>query len=535
MFRETTALACHASKGQNRLNFVKVEEENGVWKQDLSLQGNLQSQEVFRQQFRQFGYSDFTGPREALNRLQKLCQQWLRPEEHSKEQILELLVLEQFMTILPMELKAWVQEHRPRSGEEAVTLLEELEREFDEPKHQDTAHGQEMICKETTLMGTSESLSSPLQSLESHCKSEPQDPQIFHERDEATLPFRVDDEDSKMVTGKILTAKQEIIECVASVAMASPGRLPRETSPVQIVEETMECLDNNEKQRGSDDTSNKTSQLSSQEDYFSLATFNKKPPIEQNIFECNEGDRIPSQNLHGTTRPTTHTGKLLYACVDCGKTFCNRSKLIRHQRSHTGERPYACKECGKAFGFRADLVRHQRIHSGEKPYKCCDCGKAFGSNTGLIRHRRIHTGEKPYGCDECGRAFSQCSTLIQHKRIHSGEKHYSCDECGKAFIQSSALIQHKKIHSGDKSYECTECGKAFWTSYVLREHQRIHTGEKPYKCNECGKSFNRSSALTVHQRTHSGEKPYECNECRKIFRHRSGLVQHQRTHTRVQL
>ena len=76
-----------------------------------------------------------------------------------------------------------------------------------------------------------------------------------------------------MVTGKILTAKQEIIECVASVAMASPGRLPRETSPVQIVEETMECLDNNEKQRGSDDTSNKTSQLSSQEDYFSLATF----------------------------------------------------------------------------------------------------------------------------------------------------------------------------------------------------------------------------------------------------------------------
>ncbi|XP_028630621.1 zinc finger and SCAN domain-containing protein 30 [Grammomys surdaster] len=533
MFRETTALACHAPKGQNRLSFVKVE-ENCVWKQDFSLQGNLQNQEVFRQQFRQFGYSDFTGPREVLNQLQKLCQQWLKPEEHSKEQILELLVLEQFMTILPMELKAWVQDHRPRNGEEAVTLLEELEREFDEHKQQDTAHGQEMVYNERTLMETSKSLNSPLQSLENHCKSEPQEPEIFHERDEATLPFRVEDEDSKMVTGKILTAKQEIIECVASVAMASPGRLPRETSPVQIVEENMGYLDNNEKQRGSNDTSNKTSQLSSQGGCLSLAAFNKKTS-EQNIFECNEGEGILSQNLHGTTQPRTHTGKLLYACVDCGKAFCNRSKLIRHQRSHTGERPYACKECGKAFGFRADLVRHQRIHSGEKPYKCCDCGKAFGSNTGLIRHRRIHTGEKPYGCDECGRAFSQCSTLIQHKKIHSGEKPYRCDECGKAFIQSSALIQHKKIHSGDKGYECTECGKAFWTSYVLREHQRIHTGEKPYKCNECGKSFNRSSALTVHKRTHSGEKPYECNECRKIFRHRSGLVQHQRTHTRVQL
>ncbi|XP_075825296.1 zinc finger and SCAN domain-containing protein 30 isoform X5 [Microtus pennsylvanicus] len=139
MFREATALACPAPEGQNGLSFVKVEEEN-VWRQDLSLQGNLQSQEVFRQQFRQFGYSDFTGPREALNQLQKLCQQWLRPEERSKEQILELLVLEQFVAILPMELQAWVQERRPGNGEEAVTLLEELEREFDEPKQQVRGH-----------------------------------------------------------------------------------------------------------------------------------------------------------------------------------------------------------------------------------------------------------------------------------------------------------------------------------------------------------------------------------------------------------
>ncbi|KAK2508789.1 hypothetical protein MC885_021142, partial [Smutsia gigantea] len=93
----------------------------------------LPSLEMFRQRFRQFGYHDTPGPREALSQLRVLCCEWLRPEIHTKEQILELLVLEQFLTILPQGLQAWVREHCPESAEEAVTLLEDLERELDEP------------------------------------------------------------------------------------------------------------------------------------------------------------------------------------------------------------------------------------------------------------------------------------------------------------------------------------------------------------------------------------------------------------------
>ncbi|XP_057556225.1 zinc finger and SCAN domain-containing protein 30-like isoform X2 [Hippopotamus amphibius kiboko] len=141
MAGKSTALAYHAPKEQEGLIIVKVEEENYVWGQDFGLQGNACSQEAFRQQFRQFGYSDSAGPREALSRLRELCCQWLRPEVHSKEQILELLVLEQFLAILPEELQTWLRENRPENGEEAVLMLEELEKELDEPRQQDHSVG----------------------------------------------------------------------------------------------------------------------------------------------------------------------------------------------------------------------------------------------------------------------------------------------------------------------------------------------------------------------------------------------------------
>ena len=88
------------------------------------------SLETSRQRFRQFGYHDTPGPREALSQLRVLCCEWLQPEIHSKEQILELLVLEQFLTILPGELQPLVKEHQLENGEEVVTLLEDLQRQI---------------------------------------------------------------------------------------------------------------------------------------------------------------------------------------------------------------------------------------------------------------------------------------------------------------------------------------------------------------------------------------------------------------------
>ncbi|KAL2762652.1 zinc finger protein 446 isoform 2, partial [Daubentonia madagascariensis] len=83
--------------------------------------------EAARLRFRGFCYQQVAGPREALVQLRELCRQWLRPEAHSKEQMLELLVLEQFLGTLPPEIQAWVRGQQPDSPEEAAALVEGLQ------------------------------------------------------------------------------------------------------------------------------------------------------------------------------------------------------------------------------------------------------------------------------------------------------------------------------------------------------------------------------------------------------------------------
>ncbi|XP_064453122.1 SCAN domain-containing protein 3 isoform X4 [Mirounga angustirostris] len=140
------AAAGQAAGDRAEIIRVKVEEEDHVWDQESCLKRNVsRTRELCRRRFRQFCYQETPGPREALSRLRELCRQWLRPETHSKEQIVELLVLEQFLAILPEELQAWVRERHPESGEQAVTVLEDLERELDEPRQQNIWQTVEMF------------------------------------------------------------------------------------------------------------------------------------------------------------------------------------------------------------------------------------------------------------------------------------------------------------------------------------------------------------------------------------------------------
>nr|XP_056723210.1 zinc finger and SCAN domain-containing protein 12-like [Euleptes europaea] len=82
--------------------------------------------ETLRQHFRQLRFQEVEDPRRIYSQLQELCRQWLRPESHSKEQILELLILEQFLAILPLELQSWIRASGPENCTQATALVDDF-------------------------------------------------------------------------------------------------------------------------------------------------------------------------------------------------------------------------------------------------------------------------------------------------------------------------------------------------------------------------------------------------------------------------
>ncbi|KAF6300190.1 zinc finger protein 287 [Rhinolophus ferrumequinum] len=547
----------------------------------------LRDAETCRQNFRNFSYPDLAGPRKALNQLRELCRKWLRPEIHSKEQILELLVLEQFLTVLPGEVRTWVKSQYPESNEEVVTLVEDLteileeeatpqnsalsqETPEEDPKGRhafqagwlnDLVTKESMTFKDVAVDITQEDweLMRPVQkelyktvTLQNYWNMVSLGLTVYRP---TVIPLL---EEPWMVIKEILEGpspewETEAQDCnpVKNVSKLTTGG----TQTIKL-EEPYDCDDKLDRQStntfreiptGERDFSLR-SVLSQEDD--STEEYLLKYDIYGNNFEKHSNliiqfdtqsdnktsiyneDRATFNHVsYGIIHRKIHPGEKPYKCNVCGKKFRKNPSLVKHQSTHTKEKSYECEECGKEFRHISSLIAHQRMHTGEKPYECHQCGKAFSQRAHLTIHQRIHTGEKPYKCDDCGKDFSQRAHLTIHQRTHTGEKPYKCLECGKTFSHSSSLINHQRVHTGEKPYICNECGKTFSQSTHLLQHQKIHTGKKPYKCNECWKVFSQSTYLIRHQRIHSGEKCYKCNECGKAFAHSSTLIQHQTTHT----
>ncbi|XP_052615163.1 zinc finger protein 263 isoform X2 [Peromyscus californicus insignis] len=551
------------------LLIVKLEEDS-TWSQEVPPPDPDSSPEASHLRFRRFRFQEASGPREALSQLQELCHGWLRPELRTKEQILELLVLEQFLTILPQEIQSRVQELRPESGEEAVTLVERMQRELGKLRqqlpenfedmamyisqewgHQDPskrALSRDMVQDSYENVGTLESCIPGQEVLSTQAEQEgkPWDPSV--------PSCKGGGSPREPVPGvEKFENPERSVESVSPESTHPPVLLPGQArrempwSPEQgraddreegHWDKVEESLVGTTSCRGLAQPKEQPKKLhlcplcgknfSNNSNVIRHQRIHAAEKLCMDV-ECSE---VFGGHPHFLSLHRTHVGEEAHKCLECGKCFSQNTHLTRHQRTHTGEKPYQCSVCGKSFSCNSNLHRHQRTHTGEKPYKCPECGEIFAHSSNLLRHQRIHTGERPYRCSECGKSFSRSSHLVIHERTHEKERLDPLPECGQGVNGSAPLLTNHGAHRVEKKlFECSTCGKSFRQGMHLTRHQRTHTGEKPYKCTLCGENFSHRSNLIRHQRIHTGEKPYTCHECGDSFSHSSNRIRHLRTHT----
>nr|XP_025035341.1 uncharacterized protein LOC112544063 [Pelodiscus sinensis] len=80
--------------------------------------------ETHRRRVRGAKYDPRERPRAVAQRVKEAGMRWLEPEAKTGVQVADLVILEQYVRILPAEGQQWVRRHLPETPDEAVTLME---------------------------------------------------------------------------------------------------------------------------------------------------------------------------------------------------------------------------------------------------------------------------------------------------------------------------------------------------------------------------------------------------------------------------
>ncbi|XP_063088902.1 zinc finger protein 496 isoform X2 [Cavia porcellus] len=457
--------------------------------------GEPPSPESSRRLFRRFRYQEAAGPREALRRLWDLCRGWLRLERHTKEQILELLVLEQFLAILPREVQAWVRAQEPENGEQAVAAVEALEREPGRPwqwrKHcedpvviddGDGPHdlGQEQDCLPLDVLsdpvkspdaqpvalapGLGLLSRSPSQLFEGPASQDTcllenaQQVATFPLPETRASPFKdmilcFSEEDWSLLDPAQTGFYGEFIigeDCGVSVPPDDPEvqadlSLGEDSEP--RVPELPELQDRETLQAPSMD-------------------FPGVQPFPAEELQVPEVQACPLAVFQQSSCPAAPSPAPLEDSLEEEVTIeivlSGSGDEEEHSTASRGAqaKAYVCPRCGKAFRWRVNFVRHLR--SGDSD-----------STTG---HRGTHEAPRPHRCGACGRSFRLASHLLAHRRAHLHPGDRDTQDPGDTKDSGHGDrpgARHRNLPQ-DRTLRCRYCAKSFGQNCGLLRHERLH-------------------------------------------------------------
>ncbi|XP_012506287.1 PREDICTED: zinc finger protein 496 [Propithecus coquereli] len=545
-------------------------------------QGELPSPESSRRLFRRFRYQEAAGPREALHRLWDLCRGWLRPERHTKEQILELLVLEQFLAILPREIQSWVRAQEPESGEQAVAAVEALEREpgrpwqwlkhcedpvviddGDSPLEQEqerlSAESQSNLAKSQDAQPVALAQGSGLSSRapgQLNGDPVPQDAFLLQEetmRDAqqvATLqlppnrasPFKdmilcFSEEDWSLLDPAQTGFYGEFIieeDCRVSVPPNDPAAQPDLSQGEENEPQVSELQDLQGKE-------------APQVSYFdlpSLQPFQVEERRKRDEPQVPEFQTCQQTSLDQSTCPAGGGPPSLQHSLEEEVTI--EIVLSSSGDEDSQHSPYCTEELGSPAEKQRGPPASRRSSaeaggevqaSSKKSYVCPNCGKIFRWRVNFIRHLRSRKEqEKPHECSVCGELFSDSEDLDGHLEAHEAQKPYRCGSCGKSFRLNSHLLSHRRIHlqpAGLEQVKKREQGPSGDAGEDPSDLPGDGKARLSFQCCDCGKAFQRHDHLARHRSClHPKDKarPFQCRYCVKSFKQNCDLLRHERLH-----